>query len=126
MYNKKSLFIFFLILSLLFTNLSFGTPSVFAEKNKYPVKYDLRELNRLTPVKEQGSIGICWALTSIAALESSIKTKESIDYDFSENNLITQLSNNYSYGFDRDADNGGDDALATALHHLLLLSHLKV
>ncbi|WP_066497117.1 lectin like domain-containing protein [Abyssisolibacter fermentans] len=116
MYNKKSLFIFFLILSLLFTNLSFGTPSVFAEKNKYPIKYDLRELNRLTPVKEQGSIGSCWALTSIAALESSIKTNESIDYDFSENNLITQLSNNYSDGFDRDADNGGDDALATAYY----------
>lgn len=85
-------------------------------KDIFPRKYDLRQEGRLTPVKEQGGIGSCWAVASIAALESSLLTSEGKAYDFSENNMITQLSDIYDRGFDRKPEDGGDDALATSYY----------
>jgi len=35
-----------------------------------PVSYDLRTLNRLTPVRNQGSCGSCWAFATYGSLES--------------------------------------------------------
>lgn len=37
-----------------------------------PEKYDMREENLLTPVRDQGKWGTCWAHASYASLESSI------------------------------------------------------
>ena len=50
-----------------------------------PKTFDLRTLNRVTPVKNQGKCGACWAFTAMAGLESSFMPD--IEYDFSENNL---------------------------------------
>ncbi len=71
-----------------------------------PASYDLRTLDRVTAVKDQGSAGTCWAFASYASLESSLKPGE--DWDFSENNLKNLLSSAYSEGFDRDYNGGGN------------------
>ena len=42
--------------------------------NTLPDYYDLREQNRLTPVKNQNPWGTCWAHASLASMESTYKT----------------------------------------------------
>ncbi|MFN2351189.1 MAG: lectin like domain-containing protein [Kiritimatiellia bacterium] len=50
-----------------------------------PASYDLRNYNKLTPVKDQGSEGNCWAFATYSSMESCLLTGET--WDFSENNL---------------------------------------
>ena len=62
-----------------------------------PSSFDLRSLtaadgvtsySRLTAVRDQGSLGTCWAFSNIAALESELLPGEK--WDFSEDNLVTR------------------------------------
>jgi len=71
-----------------------------------PDGYDLRTLGKLTPIKNQGQDGNCWAFASIASLESSLLPGES--YDFSENNEKNL------HGFNVPINLGGNDFMATA------------
>ena len=73
---------------------------------KLPQYYDLREHNKLTPVRDQGACGSCWAFASYGSLESWLMPTE--NRDFSENNLIN-LS-----GFDLGPCDGGLDLMALA------------
>ncbi len=75
-----------------------------------PAYYDLRTLNKVTTVKDQGYAGSCWAFAAYAALESYLMPGE--NWDFSENNLKNLLSNTYSEGF--DSDEGGNMLMSTA------------
>jgi C1A family cysteine protease len=68
--------------------------------------YDLRTLGRLTPIKNQGQDGNCWAFASIGSLESSLLPAE--NYDFSENNEKNL------HGFSVPINLGGNDFMATA------------
>ena len=77
-------------------------------KLSYPASYDLRTLNRLTPVKNQGTHGTCWAFATYGSLESWLKKDEGTEYDFSENNLVNL------HGFDWGFDNGGNYFMSTA------------
>lgn len=77
-----------------------------------PAYYDLRALNRLTSVKDQGTAGTCWAFASYSSLESHLKPGE--DWDFSENNMKNLLSSAYQEGFDRDPNDGGNRIQAAA------------
>lgn len=47
-----------------------------AEEEKLPVAYDMREHDRVSPVRDQGIYGTCWAFASLAALESTIRPAE--------------------------------------------------
>ena len=69
-----------------------------AEKNQYPVKFDLRQYGVVTPVKFQNPWQTCWAFGGITAAESSIlstlgltaeefKEKYGEDFDLSEKHL---------------------------------------
>jgi len=53
----------------------------------YPASYDLRTLGRLTPIKDQGDCGSCWAFATYASLESWFLGEGTLTPDFSENNL---------------------------------------
>jgi C1A family cysteine protease len=69
-------------------------------------RYDLRTLGKLTPIRNQGQDGNCWAFASIASLESSLLPGEK--YDFSENNEKNL------HGFNVAINLGGNDFMATA------------
>lgn len=68
--------------------------------------YDLRTMGKLSPIKNQGQDGNCWAFASIASLESSLLPVER--YDFSENNE----KNLHDYSIPINV--GGNDFMATA------------
>jgi C1A family cysteine protease len=66
-----------------------------------PASYDLRTLDKVTSVKDQGMAGTCWAFATYSSLESYLKPGENRDY--SENNMKNLLSSSYPEGFDRSA-----------------------
>jgi C1A family cysteine protease len=51
-----------------------------------PATYDLRALGRLTPVRDQGDLGTCWAFANLAAVESRLLPGR--QWDLSEDNLV--------------------------------------
>ena len=77
-----------------------------------PAYYDLRTLNRVTSVKDQGEAGVCWTFATYASLESYLMPGE--NRDFSENNMKNLLSSAYPEGFDRDPNDGGNPLMSTA------------
>jgi predicted outer membrane repeat protein len=72
-----------------------------------PSRYDLRAVNGVTPVKNQGQSGNCWAFATIATLESAILKATGREIILSEGNL-KNLANKYSdIGWDYETNNGG-------------------
>jgi len=77
-----------------------------SELKVIPVKYDLREFDKVTSIKNQGIIGACWAFGSLAAIESFLMPEE--NYDFSEDNLSIR------HGFDLNQNQGGHYRMSLA------------
>jgi len=71
----------------------------------YPPTYDLRLLDKLTPVKNQGSCGSCWTFATYGSLESYLMP---IVWNFSEQDL------NANHGFDYLECEGGNALMSTA------------
>jgi C1A family cysteine protease len=71
-----------------------------------PLSYDLRTQSKLTPVKDQGNCGSCWAFATYGSLESDLLPSET--WDFSENNLKN------THGFDLGHCDGGNGDMSTA------------
>ena len=82
------------------------------ELKNLPSYYDLRLLGRVTPVKDQDTLGTCWDFATLGSLESSLLPGES--WNFSENNVKNILSYSYPEGFDRTYQGGGDWLAALA------------
>jgi C1A family cysteine protease len=78
-----------------------------------PTSYDLRTLNKVTPVKNQGAAGSCWTFATDGSLETYLMPGEA--WSFSENNVKNVLSSaNSPQGFDRGPSDGGDFVMSTA------------
>jgi PKD repeat protein/C1A family cysteine protease len=76
-----------------------------------PTSYDLRTVSGgiyLTPVKNQGLEGACWAFATYSATESYWKKQGLATYDLSEQNLAT------CHGFDWTPSEGGNSDLSVA------------
>ncbi len=72
----------------------------------FPIRYDLREKERIGDIKNQGNTGTCWAFAALSALESSLMPEETV-----------QLSPDHmsmSNSFVVDTDNGGEYTMAMA------------
>lgn len=83
-----------------------GTQAQTRAASSLPATYDLRLSGRLTPVKNQGACGACWAFATTGSLESGLMPAES--WSFSENNIKN------THGFDISPCNGGNVEMATA------------
>ncbi|UCD65081.1 MAG: PKD domain-containing protein [Candidatus Zixiibacteriota bacterium] len=54
-----------------------------------PVRWDWRDYDGVTPVKDQGGCGSCWAFATVGPLESAIKIRDGITVDLSEQWLVS-------------------------------------
>lgn len=96
---------------------SYIEPTIKVTKNKkngliksslLPSKYDLREQNLVTDIKDQGELGTCWAFAAVASMESNILKNEGKYEDFSEINMA--LNHGFNYG----VNDGGNYQMAAA------------
>ncbi len=77
-------------------------------KDDLPAQFDLRDIDGVTPVKNQGMCGACWAFGACASLESWLKIHHDVTYDLSENHL----KNNH--GWELGHCDGGNNDMSTA------------
>lgn len=71
-----------------------------------PVKYDLRERERVAKVRNQGSYGTCWAFAALGALESSLLPEENVQYSADHMTLCN--------GFNLTQKDGGEYTMGMA------------
>jgi C1A family cysteine protease len=77
-----------------------------AVNNEYPARYDLRELNRVTSVKDQDGYPTCWIFAAFTSLESCLLPDEHVD--FSEWHMAV------THGFDYIIEEAGNSFMTTA------------
>ena len=71
-----------------------------------PYWYDGREYGRAPAVKNQGSLGTCWATTATSALEANLRPQQQMI--FSADHMSLQNS------FSKEQDDGGDYTMVMA------------
>lgn len=71
-----------------------------------PAAYDMRAHDRVTPVRNQGNLGTCWAFAALGALESSIMPGQELIFAIDHMSLLS--------GFNMTQQEGGDYNMALA------------
>ena len=74
--------------------------------NFLPEAYDMREHGRVSPVRDQGKYGTCWAFASLGALESISLPKEENEYS------VDHMSRNNGYSM--EIGDGGEHTMSIA------------
>ena len=64
----------------------------------YPSSLDYRDLGKVTPVKDQGYCGSCWAFSTLAMYESYLAIEDGELYDLSEQYVLDCTSSGDCYG----------------------------
>ena len=54
-----------------------------------PSSFDWRERHGVTPIKDQGSCGSCWAFSTVGTMEANIQIKDATAEDLSEQFLVS-------------------------------------
>lgn len=80
--------------------------AIMSEDNPLPEKYDMRDYGRVSPVRDQGRYGTCWAFASLGALETSIRPME--EDIFSVDHM--SMCNSYAL----DVNSGGEHTMSIA------------
>ena len=68
------------------------------EEPLLPASYDMRDYGRVSPVRDQGRYGTCWAFASLGALESTILPSEELVFSTDHMTLCNSYSVNLSKG----------------------------
>ena len=63
-------------------------PTIVKVSNAAPDAWDWRDYGRVSPVKDQGSCGSCWAFSTVANLEGLYYAKKGVMKTFSEQMLV--------------------------------------
>ena len=79
----------------------------YASYNMLPNYYNLADEGFMTPVKNQGINGNCWAFAAIATLESCILKASNLTLDLSEANLKNIMAHYSNYGRRVATNDGG-------------------
>ncbi len=69
-----------------------------------PDQYDMRKRGRVTPVRDQGIYGTCWAFASLGALETVLMPREEIIYS------VDHMSKNNDFSL--DLSQGGEHGMS--------------
>lgn len=72
----------------------------------FPQKYDSRERNIISPVKNQYMAGVCWAFSSLSTIETLLLKEGKGEFDFSEGHMA------YNASKDVDLERGGNNLIA--------------
>ena len=73
-----------------------------------PSRWDSREHGWVSPVKNQSSIGACWAFAAYATLETQLLKAGKGEWNFSEKNMVNL------HGWDVGPNDGGNNDVAAA------------
>lgn len=98
-------------------NQTYDLPSTYNISSQYNTQ---NPKNFISPIKDQGQDGVCWAFSTIGVMESSLLKQENLTqldtYDFSENHMRHALSKdgNNPLGFERKHDGGGNFKMGLA------------
>ena len=84
--------------------------------DEMPEFFDLRNYGWITPVKNQGFMGACWAFGNIAALESTLLRYTNHTFSLSENNMQNTMLTYSKYGDDTLKEGGN---VFTAIAYLI-------
>lgn len=77
------------------------------EITSIPSKYDLRNTNGVTPVRDQAQSGSCWSFATMASLESAILKATGKQFDLSEGNLKNLAVQYSDIGWGYPVNGGG-------------------
>lgn len=71
-----------------------------------PSRFDSREWGWVSPIKNQGTMGSCWAFSVVGAVESALLKFTGMSYDISENNVQDLMLKFSKYGDDSQTEGG--------------------
>ncbi len=76
------------------------------DANILPARYDMREKNRVSTIRNQGKYGTCWAFAALSAIESTLKPEE--------NQIFSVDNMSMSNAFHMSQYDGGDYTMGMA------------